>query len=139
MAGGAIADERLLPSISEIIRSSPDNHIGIQCGFETEMHSSIGKYADRKLAPFKPNEWHWVVKHGVKTLNQHYWVPAFTLIMGLNNDETPEDSWETIQLIHELETEQPDSRFTVTPLTFVPIGLLEKSEFFDINNTMDPA
>jgi hypothetical protein len=41
-------------------------------------------------------------------------------------------------LIHELETEQPDSRFTVTPLTFVPIGLLEKSEFFDINNTMDP-
>ena len=58
--------------------------------------------------------------------------------MGLNNDETPEDNWETIQLIHELETEQPDSKFTVTPLTFVPIGLLEKSEFFDINNTMDP-
>src|ERR687890_286578 len=54
------------------------------------------------------------------------------------NDETPEDSWETIRLIHELETEQPDSKFTVTPLTFVPIGLLEKSEFFDIGNTMDP-
>ena len=135
---GAIADERLLPSISNIIRSSPDNHIGIQCGLETGSTRLIGKYADRKLAPFKPNEWHWVVKHGVKTLNQYYWVPAFTLIMGLNNDETPEDSWETIQLIHELETEQPDSRFTVTPLTFVPIGLLEKSEFFDINNTMDP-
>lgn len=135
---GAIADERLLPNISKIIRSSPENHIGIQCGFETGSTRLIGKYADRKLAPFKPNEWHWVVKHGVKTLNQCYWVPAFTLIMGLNNDETPEDSWETIQLIHELETEQPDSRFTVTPLTFVPIGLLDKSEFFDINNTMDP-
>ena len=135
---GAIADERLIPNISKIIRSSPENHIGIQCGFETGSTRLIGKYADRKLTPFKPNEWHWVVKHGVKTLNQSYWVPAFTLIMGLNNDETPEDSWETIQLIHELETEQPDSRFTVTPLTFVPIGLLEKSEFFDINNTMDP-
>ena len=135
---GAIADERLLPSISNIIGSNPDNHIGIQCGLETGSTRLIGKYADRKLAPFKPNEWHWVVKHGVKTLNQYYWIPAFTLIMGLNNDETPEDSWETIQLIHELETEQPDSRFTVTPLTFVPIGLLEKSEFFDINNTMDP-
>jgi radical SAM superfamily enzyme YgiQ (UPF0313 family) len=135
---GAIADERLIPNISKIIGSSPENHIGIQCGFETGSTRLIGKYADRKLAPFKPNEWHWVVKHGVKTLNQYYWVPAFTLIMGLNNDETPEDSWETIQLIHELETEQPDSRFTVTPLTFVPIGLLEKSEFFDINNTMDP-
>jgi hypothetical protein len=35
--------------------------------------------------------------------------------------------------------EQPDSKFTTTPLTFVPIGLLEKSDFYDIGNTMDPA
>jgi len=136
---GAIADERLIPNMSKIIRASPDNHIGIQCGFETGSTRLIGKYADRKLAPFKPVEWHWVVKTGVKTLNEHYWVPAFTLIMGLDNDETPEDSWETIRLIHELEVEQPESKFTVTPLTFVPIGLLEKSEFFDIGSTMDPA
>jgi radical SAM superfamily enzyme YgiQ (UPF0313 family) len=135
---GAIADERLIPNVSKIIRAGADNHIGIQCGFETGSIRLIGKYADRKLAPYKPTEWHWVVKTAVKTLNEHYWVPAFTLIMGLNNDETPEDSWETIRLIHELETEQPDSKFTVTPLTFVPIGLLEKSEFFDIGNTMDP-
>jgi radical SAM superfamily enzyme YgiQ (UPF0313 family) len=136
---GAIADERLIPNVSKIIRASPDNHIGIQCGFETGSTRLIGKYADRKLAPFKSVEWHWVVKTGVKTLNEHYWVPAFTLIMGLDNDETPEDSWETIRLIHELEVEQPESKFTVTPLTFVPIGLLEKSEFFDIGSTMDPA
>jgi radical SAM superfamily enzyme YgiQ (UPF0313 family) len=136
---GAIADERLIPNISRIIKASKSNHIGIQCGFETGSIRLIGKYADRKLAPYKPAEWHWVVKTAVKTLNENYWVPAFTIIMGLNNDETPEDSWETIRLIHELETEQPDSRFTVTPLTFVPIGLLEKSEFFDIGNTMDAA
>ena len=59
--------------------------------------------------------------------------------MGLDNDETPEDSWETIRIINELEIEQPDSMFTATPLTFVPIGLLEKSEFFNIGNEMDPA
>jgi radical SAM superfamily enzyme YgiQ (UPF0313 family) len=134
---GAIADERLIPNVSKIIRAGADNHIGIQCGFETGSVRLIGKYADRKLAPYKPAEWHWVVKTGVKTLNENYWVPAFTIIMGLDNDETPEDSWETIRLIHELETEQPDSKFTVTPLTFVPIGLLEKSRFFDIGNTMD--
>src|SRR5574340_231946 len=29
-----------------------------------------------------------------------------------------------------------ESQFTVTPLTFVPIGLLEKSEFFDIGNEL---
>ncbi|MGQ0771522.1 MAG: B12-binding domain-containing radical SAM protein [Nitrososphaerota archaeon] len=133
---GAIADERLIPNISRIIKSGPSNLIGIQCGFETGSLRLIGKYADRKLAPFMPEEWHWVVKEGVKTLNEHYWVPAFTLIMGLDNDETPEDSWETISLISELEQEQPDSMFTTTPLTFVPIGLLEKSEFFNIGNEM---
>ena len=59
--------------------------------------------------------------------------------MGLDNDETPEDAWETIRIINELEIEQPDSMFTATPLTFVPIGLLEKSVFFNIGNEMDPA
>ena len=136
---GAIADERLVPNVSKIIKSSPDNFIGIQCGLETGSIRLIGKYADRKLAPFRPSEWHWVVKEGVKTLNEHYWIPAFTLIMGLDNNESMDDSWETIRLIHELEKEQPDSKFTVTPLTFVPIGLLEKSSFFDIGNTMDPG
>jgi radical SAM superfamily enzyme YgiQ (UPF0313 family) len=72
-------------------------------------------------------------------LNEHYWVPAFTLILGLDNNETEEDSWETVNLINELEKEQPDSKFTVTPLTFVPIGLLEKSNFYDIGNSMDPG
>ena len=136
---GAIADERLIPNLSKIMNAGPQNIVGIQCGFETGSLRLIGKYADRKLAPYSPQEWHWVVKEGVKTLNENYWVPAFTLIMGLDNDETPEDSWETIQLINELEQEQPESMFTATPLTFVPIGLLEKSEFFNIGNEMDPA
>ena len=43
-----IADERLIPNISKIIRASPDNMIGIQCGFETGSIRLIGKYADRK-------------------------------------------------------------------------------------------
>ncbi len=136
---GAIADEKLIPNLSKIIRSGPGNITGIQCGLETGSVRLIDKYADRKLAPFKPEEWHWVVKEAVKTCNENYWVPAFTLIMGLDNDETPEDSWETIRLITELEKEQPDSMFTTTLLTFVPIGLLEKSEFFNIGNEMSPA
>jgi len=136
---GAIADEKLIPNISKIIKSGPDNMIGIQCGLETGSLRLIEKYADRKLAPYQPEEWHWVIKESVKTFNDNYWIPAFTLIMGLDNDETPEDSWETIRIISELEQEQPDSMFTATPLTFVPIGLLEKSEFFNIGNEMSPA
>ena len=136
---GAIADEKLLPNISKIIRSGPDNLTGIQCGFETGSLRLIEKYADRKLAPYKPEEWHWVLKEGVKTMNENYWIPAFTLIMGLDNDETPEDAWDTIRIINELEREQPNAMFTCTPLTFVPIGLLEKSDFFDIGNEMSPS
>ncbi len=136
---GAIADEKLLPNISKIVKTGPDNFIGIQCGLETGSTRLIKKYADRKLAPYQPEEWHWVVKEAVKTMNENYWIPAFTLIMGLDNDETPEDAWETIELLSELEREQPEAMFTVTPLTFVPIGLLEKSEFFDIGHEMDPA
>ncbi len=135
---GAIADERLLPNISDTIRAGPGNFIGIQCGLETGSNRLIGKYADRKLSPYRPEEWHWVVKTAVKTLNENYWIPAFSLIMGLDNDETAEDSWETIRLIHELENEQQDSKFAIAPLTFVPIGLLEKSEFYDISHTMTP-
>jgi len=59
--------------------------------------------------------------------------------LGLDNDETPEDGWETIRLISELEQEQPNSMFTATPLTFIPIGLLEKSEFYDMGNDSDPT
>ena len=136
---GAIADEKLIPNISKIIKSGPGNLTGIQCGLETGSLRLIEKYADRKLAPYKPEEWHWVIKEAVKTFNEYYWIPAFTLIMGLDNDETPEDSWETIRVINELEKEQPDSMFTVTPLTFVPIGLLEKSDFFHIGTEMSPA
>ena len=136
---GAIADEKLIPNISKIIKSGPGNLTGIQCGLETGSLRLIEKYADRKLAPYKPEEWHWVIKEAVKTFNEYYWIPAFTLIMGLDNDETPEDSWETIRIINELEREQPDSMFTVTPLTFVPIGLLEKSDFFHIGTEMSPA
>ena len=136
---GAIADEKLLPSISKIVKTGPDNFIGIQCGLETGSTRLIKKYADRKLAPYQPEEWHWVVKEAVKTMNENDWIPACTLIMGLDNDETPEDAWETIELLSELEKEQPEAMFTVTPLTFVPIGLLEKSEFFDIGHEMSPA
>ncbi|MCY4251758.1 MAG: radical SAM protein, partial [Thaumarchaeota archaeon] len=57
---GAIADERLIPNISRTIRSSPSNLTGIQCGFETGSLRLIEKYADRKLAPYRPSEWHWV-------------------------------------------------------------------------------
>ena len=62
---GAIADERVVPNISKITNAGPDNLTGIQCGLETGSMRLIEKYADRKLAPYQPEEWQWVVKEGV--------------------------------------------------------------------------
>ena len=42
----------------------------------------IEKYADRKLAPYQPEEWHWVVKEAVKTLNENHWVPSIYINHG---------------------------------------------------------
>src|SRR5207253_8946948 len=42
-------------------------------------------------------------------------------------------------LITELEEQQPESMFTATPLTIVPNGLVETSDFFDIGNELDAA
>jgi hypothetical protein len=54
---GAIADEKLLPNLSRIMKAGPDNMIGVQAGLETGSLRLIGKYADRKLAPYDPSEW----------------------------------------------------------------------------------
>ena len=53
------------------MKAGPDNMIGVQAGLETGSLRLIGKYADRKLAPYDPSEWHWVVKEGVKTMNEN--------------------------------------------------------------------
>ena len=59
---GAIADEKLIPNLSKITNANAQNLTGIQCGLETGSIRLIEKYADRKLAPYAPDEWHWVVK-----------------------------------------------------------------------------
>ena len=56
---------KLIPNLSKIINAGPSNLTGIQCGLETGSIRLIEKYADRKLAPYQPEEWHWVVKEAV--------------------------------------------------------------------------
>ena len=74
-----------------------------------------------------PEEWHWVVKEGVKTLEQTLLGSCIHFDYGTwIMTKLQKIPGETISLISELEHEQPGSMFTTTALTFVPIGLLRK-------------
>ncbi|MFQ6134290.1 MAG: B12-binding domain-containing radical SAM protein [Nitrososphaerales archaeon] len=138
-----VADPELIRSLSEVLRAGPDNFIGIQTGVETGSTKLMKKHMAMKTKPYSPEEWCEVVFEGTKVLNQNYWFPAYTLIMGLPG-ETEEDVWDTVRLIDRLEKELPDkvggrAHFTVTPLSFVPLGKLKSGEFFNIDEMIDEA
>ncbi|GIU70740.1 MAG: radical SAM protein [Candidatus Nitrosocaldaceae archaeon] len=134
----AVADPDMIRELSTIIRASDSNIIGIQPGMETGSGNLIKKYMPYKAKPFAPEEWPDVIFHGTRILNENYWFPAYTLILGLPG-ETEEDNWDTVRLIDRLEKELPErignkAHFTATPLTFVPIGVLKGDEFFNAAN-----
>ncbi len=134
---GALANPEMIKKISEIVDAGPNRWVGIQVGLETASPKLIGKYMNNKMKPFSPDEWPWVLLNGTYVLNKNYWFPAYTSILGLPG-ETEEDEIMTAQLILTMEKELEEklgnrAHFTVTPLAFVPMGLLKDKEFFKID------
>lgn len=89
-----------------------------------------------KAKPFGPEEWPEVIVKGTQVYNSNFWFPAYTLIIGLPG-ETEEDAWDTLRLIDRMERELPEkvggrAHFTITPMNFVPVGVLKGEEFFDV-------
>jgi len=135
---GVVADPEMIRQVSEVIRAGPNNIIGIQPGLETGSGALLKKYMPFKAKPYGPDEWPDVIFHGTRILNENYWIPAYTLILGLPG-ETEDDGWETVRLIDRMERELPErignkAHFSATPLTFVPIGVLKGDEFFNADN-----
>ncbi len=135
---GALAVPDMIARISEIVGAGPNHWIGIQVGFETASPELIGRYMNNKMKPFSPEEWPWVLLNGTYVLNKNYWFPAYTTILGLPGDN---DDYEimTARLIVTMEHELEErlgrrAHFTVTPLSFVPMGLLRDREFYKIDD-----
>ncbi len=126
--------------LSRIMKSSPDNIIGLQPGLETGSVRLVKSFMPRKALPFSDDEWPTVVFEGTKVLNENYWVPAYTAIMGLPG-ETKDDVLDTLRLIDRMERELPEkvgerAHWTVTVLSFVPMAALSQDEFFDVESQM---
>ena len=72
-------------------------------------------------------------------MTHNYWRAAYTLQTG-QDEETPEDNWETVALINRMSNSTVDGRpfeFTVTPMQHVPLGVLRNEEFPD--NLLDES
>ncbi|ACV24104.1 B12-binding domain-containing radical SAM protein [Methanocaldococcus fervens] len=137
---GALANPGMIEKISRTVGAGKKHWIGIQVGFETASPKLMEKYMNNKMKPFSPEEWPWVMLNGTYVLNKNYWFPAYTTILGLP-EESEEDEIMTTQLILTMEKELEEklgnrAHFTVTPLAFVPMGLLRDKEFFDVEEMM---
>ncbi|HEY7587534.1 MAG TPA: radical SAM protein [Thermoplasmata archaeon] len=133
----AVTNPGLIEDLSKIVGAGPDKWVGIQSGIETGSPKLSRAVLNRKAAPFTPEEWPDVVIQGTEILNRNYWLPAYTIILGLPG-ETPEDAWMTVDLIDRME-QIPNSHFVTAPLTFVPIGALRGEEFYSLDEMIDEA
>jgi radical SAM superfamily enzyme YgiQ (UPF0313 family) len=135
-----VADPHMVKKISEVVRAGPTKWIGIQIGLETGSVALIKRYMENKPKPFSAEEWQKVILEGTYILNKNYWFPAYTAIVGLPG-ETDEDALETARLIITMERFLKNrlgerAHFTVTPLSFIPIGMLKGGRFFNIEEEL---
>lgn len=121
----------LIRDLSKVVGASKNRWIGIQPGFETGSPRLMEKTMARKCLPFQPSEWQDVVVNAVKILNQNYWMPGMTLILGLP-EETDDDVRETIELVDKMEN--MGLHFIVAPLAFVPLSAWKDRGFFDFTS-----
>ena len=99
-----------------------------QIGLETGSVRLLKIYMAGKPAPFRAEEWHNMAIEATELMNEYYWYPCYTLVLGLPG-ETPEDVYATIDLIRKLK----GSKCWIFPLAFIPMGrsMLEHEKFVD--------
>ncbi len=98
----ALAEPECIRKMSEINNFGPSRWNGVQTGLETASPELIKRHMPYKVKPFSPEEWPWLIKEGIKLLNENYYFVANTLIIGLPG-ETDDDLKETIELVRELD------------------------------------
>ncbi len=128
----------LMRKLSQIIKASDDNWIGLQVGVETGSNTLAKKHMPNKTLPLKigpDGTWPDIVWQGTYVMNKYYWRPAFTVQVG-QDGETDEDNWDTVALINSMSNSTLDDgkpfEFTITPMQNVPLGLIKNRAFSSI-------
>jgi len=97
----------------------PDDPITPQIGLEAGSPRIVAKYFAGKAYPFGPEKWPEVVEESVKLLNDNYWYPCLTYLVGFP-DATPDDYVQTTELLERLRAD--GFQGWAFPLILVPIG-----------------
>ncbi len=105
--------------ISELNELSENNPLFPQVGFESGSPRIVDRYFRGKPYPWKPKDWPWIVVEGSKLLNENYWYPCLTYIIGFP-DATSDDYAKTTEVIDRLKEE--GFKGWTFPLFLVPIG-----------------
>ena len=124
----------LIARLSKILRTGPNNWVGLQIGVETGSERLARMHMPNKTLPLKigpDGSWQEIVWRGTFYLNRYYWRPAFTVQVG-QEGETPEDNWETVALVNRMSRSEVDGRpfeFTITPMQNVPLGHIRSKKW----------
>ena len=114
-----LQDRELVREITELSGFSERRPVFLDVGLESGSPRIIGKYMRGKPAPWKPEDWPRIVVEATEVMNDNYWYPCYTMIVGFP-DETPDDIVKTIELVDELRS--MDAKAWTFPLLMIPMG-----------------
>ncbi len=138
-ASTVLAAKKTVMAISEIAGYSEDRPVFPQVGFESGSPETVRRYFTGKPKPFTAEDWPRILVDGAATMNEAYWYPCYTYIIGFET-EGPKDYQMTIKVIEEIH----DSHLYAWtfPLLLIPMGgsfLDGKIPFTDVRKLPEEA
>ncbi|MFB6131313.1 MAG: radical SAM protein [Salinigranum sp.] len=104
----------LISDIADINDLGPNNWTGVQPGIETGSPRLIDMHLAGKPTPYDAEEWPDVVERAIRILNENYFYPACTLIIGLPGEQE-EDVRHTIDMVESID----DTHSILAPLMYM--------------------
>jgi len=109
-------------------------YIGVETGMETGSPRMIQKFMRGKCLPFTPEDWPDVVVQAFGVLNDNYWFPFTSLMIGMP-EETDDDAVKTLELLDRVK----NAKTFFAPMLFTALGdcVLRKNRSANLNNLSD--
>ncbi len=127
-------DGTLKGEVRGLVNYKKHKYIGVETGLETGSPRIIGKYMRGKCIPFSPEEWPDVAVQAFGILNDNYWFPFASLMVGMP-DETDDDAIKTLEMLDRLK----GAKLFYAPMCFTALGdcTLRKSRSANLKGLSD--
>lgn len=129
---GVRAAPKLIEKISKINGLNPNTWMGVQPGLEWISPRLVKKYMPYKMKPYSADEYPETIREAIRIMNQNYYYPAITLVVG-HPDEQDDEVDQTTDFINELSSDV-GMKGIVAPLLYVDYYKPERSMDYDMMN-----